>query len=191
MIKRYKKMIALCATLTFLTLLPVYSAPRPAESAQDQGVAANADQAPNFVEKEQQAGYQVTSRNVLPVILGFAAVAAGIFLLVILVTKTKYDITGTWDFHHDYTTAGQTDFDSVWTFTTYEAYYDKAMGRYSRNAGGAITEGEYTVVNKKEVVFQDDWMTEQYTGQFDSKTTMSGTFVLATGVQGNWTAVKR
>jgi hypothetical protein len=39
-------------------------------------------------------------------------------------------------------------------------------------------------------VFQDDWMTEQYVGQFDSKTTMSGTFVLATGSKGTWTATK-
>jgi hypothetical protein len=36
MIKRFQKMIALCVTLTFLTLLPVYAQPSPAEPSLDQ-----------------------------------------------------------------------------------------------------------------------------------------------------------
>jgi hypothetical protein len=192
MIKSYKKLIAMCVTMTFLTLLPVYSAPVPAEQALDQGTetVGSAEQTPAFVEKEQQMGYQVTSKNILPIILGIAAVAAGVFLLVILVSKEKYDITGSWDFRNNYTTAGHADFDSVWTFTTYDPN-NKVMGTYSMNASGVITTGHYTVVNKSEVVFQDDNVTEQYVGQFDSKTTMSGTFVQASGAQGNWTATKK
>jgi hypothetical protein len=192
MIEKYKKMIALCVTLTFLTLLPVYSLPRPAgQSAdRDKETTANADQAQNYVEKEQQAGYQVSSKNSLPIIIGMAVLAAGIFVLVILISQNKYVITGDWDFHHDYTTAGYTDYDSVWTFTP-SVDYRNVMGTYSMNVNGTVTTGQYTIMNKKEVVFQDDNVTSQYVGQFDSKTTMSGTFVISNGAKGNWTATKR
>ncbi|MCX6556363.1 MAG: hypothetical protein NTW95_02870 [Candidatus Aminicenantes bacterium] len=192
MIKSHKKMIAVCVTLTFLFLLPIHSQPMPAGQAlsQNDESAGSSETSPNYYEKELQTGIQISSRNVLPIVLGIAAVAAGIFLLVYLVSKIKYDITGVWDFHNDYTTEGYTDFDSVWTFTAWDER-DKAMGVYVRNENGKTTQGQYTVVNKKEVVFQDDWMTEQYVGQFDSKTTMSGTFMLADGAQGVWTATKR
>jgi len=192
MINRYKKIIAFCVTLTFLTLLPVYSLPLPAGQSpdRDKETTVNADQAQNFIEKEQQIGYQASPKNLLPVILGIAAVVAGVFLLVMLVSKDKYDITGDWDFHHDYTTAGFSDFDSVWTFTAYDDY-NKVFGTYSMNASGTITTGQYTIMNKNEVVFQDNDVTKQYVGQFDSKTTMSGTFVVADGSSGNWTATKK
>jgi hypothetical protein len=192
MIKSHKKLIALCVTLTFLSLLPIYSQPMPSgsELSQNEDSAGSSETSPNYYEKEMQTGIQINSRNVLPVVLGIAAVAAGIFLLVYLVSKIKYDITGVWDFHNDYTTEGYTDFDSVWTFTAWDER-DKALGNYVRTETDKTTQGQYTVVNKKEVVFQDDWMTEQYVGQFDSKTTMSGTFVLADGAQGVWTATKR
>lgn len=191
MIERYKKMIALGVTVAFLALLPGYALPLPAQTqSRDKETVFNADQTRDFIEKEQQVGFQASPRNVLPVLLGIAAVAAGIFLLVLLISKDKYDISGVWDFHNEFTTDGNADFDSVWTFTSYDSR-SNVMGTYSRNAAGAVTQGQFTVVNKKEVVFQDDWMTEQYVGQFDSKTTMSGTFVLVSGAKGNWTAKKK
>ena len=61
MIKRFKKMIALGVIMTFLTLLPISSLSLPAQ------------QASNFIEKEQQVSYQSTQKNVLPVLLGIAA----------------------------------------------------------------------------------------------------------------------
>lgn len=192
MIKRFKKMIALGVTMTFLTLLPVYSLPLPAGQAlsQDKDAVANAEQTRNFIEKEQQVGYQASSKKVLPALLIIAAVTAGIFLLVMLVSKDKYDITGDWKFRNIFTTEGYADFESVWIFTPYDNY-DKVMGTYVRDENGELTQGQYTIVNKSEVVFQDDGMTEQYVGQFDSKTTMSGTFVLASGAEGIWTATKK
>jgi hypothetical protein len=185
-------MIAFCVTMTFLTLLPVYSLPVPAEQAlsQDKAEAGNAEQSRNFIEKEQQVGYQASPKKILPVILAIAAVVAVVFILVILVSKEKYDITGNWNFHNDYNTEGFADFDSVWTFSAYDRY-NKAMGKYVRVETGSQTEGEYTIVNKFEVVFQDYYGIEQYVGQFDSKTTMSGTFVIASGAEGTWTATKQ
>jgi hypothetical protein len=68
----------------------------------------------------------------------------------------------------------------------------KQFGTYVRRENGVIAnEGQYTVVDKVEVVFQDNWLTEQYVGRFDSKTTLSGTFILADGAEGTWTASKR
>jgi hypothetical protein len=192
MIKRFKKMIVLGVTMTFLTLLPVHSLPLPAGQvlSQDKDAVANTEQTQKFIEKEQQIGYQASSKKLLPTLLVIAAVAAGVFLLVMLVSKEKYDITGDWDFHTDYTTEGYADFDSVWRFTASDAY-SKIQGTYLRDENGKLTQGQYTVFNKIEVLFQDDWMSEQYVGQFDSKTTMSGTFVLATGAEGTWTATKK
>jgi hypothetical protein len=192
MFKRHKKMIALAVTMAFLTLLPVYSQPLPAGQAlnPDKGAAANAEQTQNVVEKEQQVGYQASPKRILPVLIGIAAVAAVVFIIVLLVSKKKYDISGEWQFRNVFITAGHANFDSVWTFTPYDSY-NKAMGRYVRNENGSTTEGEFTIVDRSGVVFQDDWMTEQYTGQFDSKTTMSGTFVLADGAEGSWAATKK
>jgi hypothetical protein len=185
-------MISLCVTIAFLALLPITAQPVPAgqSPSRDEDVRQQQAQTQNFFEKEQQVGYQASPRNILPVILGIAAVAAGVFLLVMLVSKEKYVIEGQWNFHNDYTTAGYNDFDSVWTFTPYDSV-NKAMGRYVRNENGATTQGEYTIVNKFEVVFLDAEGNEQYVGQFDSKTTMSGTFIIANGAGGNWTATKK
>ncbi len=193
MIKKYKKAFALCVTVTFLALLPVYSKPLPAGQALNQGDEAIGNAAPdrNFVEKEQQADYRVRRKNILPIMIGITAVAAGVFLLVMLISKVKYDITGGWNFHNHYTTAGQVDFDSVWMFTSGDPQV-KTIGTYVRyEADGSFTSGQYTVVNKKEVVFLDLAVSEQYVGQFDSKTTMSGTFILEDGKQGTWTAEKK
>ena len=193
MMQRKKKMIALFVTIAFLTLLPVHSMPATAGQAldQEQGAAASAEQNRNSVEKEMQVGYQAQPKRILPIILGIAAAAAVVFLLVILVSKEKYDITGQWDFRNDYTTEGFDDFDSVWTFIANDDLY-KQFGIYVREEkNGSSTQGQYTVVNKMEVVFQGDFLSEQYVGKFDSKTTMSGTFVLADGAEGTWTATKR
>ena len=194
MIKRYPKVIALVVTVTFLALLPVHVLPVPVAQvlSQDEDAPARAGQTQNFVEKEQQQNYQASSKKLIPVLIGVVVVAAVVFLIVILTSKEKYDLVGEWDFHNDFTTAGYADFDSVWTFTAKDDLY-KQFGYYVRNESGAQTQGQYTIMgeDKREVVFQDDWMTEQYVGRFDSKTTMSGTFVLADGAAGTWTATKR
>jgi hypothetical protein len=117
-------------------------------------------------------------------------VAAVVFILVMLVSKDKYDVTGVWAFHNDFTTAGYTDYDSIWTFTPYDSI-DKTLGTFERNANGTITKGRFSVVNKKDVVFQDNGNTEQYIGSFDSKTTMSGAFEITSGALGQWTAKKQ
>ncbi len=66
------------------------------------------------------------------------------------------------------------------------------MGVYVRTeANGATAQGEYTIIDKSEVVFLGEEGYEEYVGKFDSKTTMSGTFVIYSGAKGNWTATKK
>lgn len=192
MMKKHQRTIALVVSIAFTTLLTVYALPLPAARSlgQDEETLSSAGSGSNFVEKEQQAGYQGTHKNSLPILLGIVAVGVGVLLLVVLVAKPKYNITGTWDFHADFTTAGNDDYDSVWTFLPYDDL-NPVSGNFTRNAGGVITRGQFTVVNKKEVVFQDNGLNEQFVGQFDSKTTMSGTFVVASGAKGDWTAKKK
>jgi hypothetical protein len=192
MIGKYKKIIALGVTIAFLTLLPIHSLPLPAEQAmsQDKEAMGSVEQAQNFIEKEQQTGYQVSQKNALPIILGIVALTAVIFVIVMLVTKIKYDVTGVWEFHNDFTTGGFADYDSIWTFTAYDDF-DKTMGTFERNVNDKITKGRFSVINKKDVIFQDNGDTEQYIGTFDSKTTMSGSFGTTSGASGKWTAKKQ
>ena len=192
MIKRCQRFIALVVTFVFLTLLPISSMPVAAAqvTSQDKKVLQYADQGANFIEIEQQVGYQAKKKNILPIIVGVAAVGVGIFLLVKLLAAVKYDVSGVWDFHNDYTTAGSSDYDSIWTFTPYESF-DKKSGTFERNIKGTISKGRYYFVDTKIVIFQNADVSEQYVGSFSSKKNMSGTFQLTSGAKGNWTAKKK
>ena len=192
MIKRCQRFIALVVTFAFLNLLLISSMPVAAAQAlsQDDRVSEYKGQGANFIEKEQQIGYQAKKKKILPIILGVAALGVGIFLLVKLLAAVKYDVSGVWDFHNDYTTAGSTDYDSIWTFTPYESF-DKKNGSFERNIKGTISKGRYYFVDTKIVIFQNADVSEQYVGSFASKTTMSGTFQLTSGAKGNWTAKKK
>ena len=192
MIKRCQRLIALVVTCAFLTLLLISIMPVPAAQAlsKDEKVPEYAGQGANFIEKEQQAGYQAKKKNILPIILGVAAVGVGIFLLVKLLAAVKYDVSGVWDFHNEYTTAGSSAYDSIWTFTPYESF-DKKSGTFERNIKGTISKGRYYFVDTKIVIFQNADVSEQYVGSFSSKKNMSGTFQLTSGAKGNWTAKKK
>jgi hypothetical protein len=194
MITRGKKPIALTLALTLFALLGLSAAPLPAAGASGAGEAssaASADSAPQAVEREMQAGVKLERKKILPVILIGAAAVAGIFLLVMLVSKVKYDISGTWDFRNSFTSAGQIDFDSVWTFTAFDSL-NPVQGTYVRQVNGVtVGRGSFTVLNKKDVVFYGSDYEEEYKGQFDSKKTMSGTFALISTAKGTWTATKR
>ncbi len=194
MITRCKSPIALMLAFTLFALLGLSAMPLPAAGAPGAGGASSlesADSAPQAVEREMQVGVKLEKKKILPVVLIGAAVVAGIFLLVMLISKVKYDISGTWDFHNTFTSAGQIDFDSVWTFTAFDSL-NPVEGTYKRVVNGVtVGSGTFTVLNKKDVVFYGSGYEEEYKGQFDSKKTMSGTFTLISTAKGNWTATKR
>lgn len=196
MIMRCKRPIALTLAFTLFALLGLSAMPLPAAGAPgagrpDEPSLERGDSAPQAVEREMQAGVRLEKKKILPVVLIGAAVVAGIFLVVMLVSKVKYDISGTWDFHNSFTSAGEMDFDSVWIFTPYDSL-NPVQGTYRRMVNGVtVGSGSFTVVNKKEVVFYGAGYEEEYKGQFDGKKTMSGTFTLISTAKGTWTATKR
>jgi len=192
LMKKNNRTIALLLLPAFISLLWLTAMPLPARPQAGEGGSSmeNAETAPSYVEKEQQIGFQSARKSLLPILLITAAVAAGIFLLVIAVSKIKYNIGGVWDFNTHYTTAGGIDYDSVWTFLPYDDL-NPIMGTFRRVFGNNIYEGFFTVVDKTGVVFQDEGSFEEHVGAFDSKTTMSGTFQDMSGAKGTWTARKR
>ena len=194
MITNGKKAIALTLAFTLFALLGLSAMPLPASAGtgrSEESSLESGDGAPQAVEREMQVGVKLEKKKILPVILIGAAVVAGIFLLVMMVSKVKYDISGTWDFHNAFTSAGQIDFDSVWTFTAFDSL-NPVEGTYRRMVNGVtVGSGTFTVLNKKEVVFYGAGYEEEYKGQIDGKKTMSGTFALISTAKGTWTASKR
>ena len=183
MIKKQQKWIALLVTLTFVWLLQASTMPTLAADSAEQISAANAEQAPHFIEEEDGGGYKAKKSSALPIILigvGVAAVAAVLFLVVL---KSKYDIRGTWTVHITYD-----DDDYEWD-TTPVFTGDKKSGTTTDNWSGT---GTYTV-DGKNVTFSLRWPnnnTSTFTGQFDTKDTMSGRFHETADWDGDWTAVR-
>jgi hypothetical protein len=178
--KKHQRMIALFVAFTFLSLLQVSSMPLRAEQAPDQtGVSIqNPEQAPGFIEEEGDSSYQPKKKSALPLILGVVAVGALAAVLVLVVLKTKYDVTGAWTLTWQYT--GDPQGSNTITFSG-----DKKSGTFI--IGGS--NGTYTVDGKK-VQWTYSGGQTIYTGEFTDKTHMSGT-MLSYGYDGTWSAVKK
>lgn len=192
MITRCKRAVALTLAFILFAWLGTTTMPLPASPAGAAGgsALASAESQPQVVEREMQAGVKLEKKKILPVILIGAAVVAGVFLLVLMVSKVKYNISGSWEFHNTFTTAGYPDFDSVWTFTPYDSL-NPVQGIYKRTVGSTVSQGTFTVLDKKNVVFYGADYEDEYVGQFDSKKTMSGTFTLSSTAKGTWKATKK
>ncbi|MCX6558115.1 MAG: hypothetical protein NTW95_11930 [Candidatus Aminicenantes bacterium] len=183
MTKKQQRWIALLVTLTFAWLLQVSTMPVAAAGTTEQIGAANSEQGPRYIEEEGNSGNQVKKKSILPIVLigvGVVAVAAVLFLVVL---KTSYDIRGTWTVHITYD-----DDDYEWN-TTPVFTGDKKSGTTTDNWSGT---GTYTV-DVKNVTFSLRWPnnnTSTFTGQFDTKDTMSGRFHESLDWDGDWTAVR-
>jgi hypothetical protein len=185
MIKKQQKWIALLVTLTFVCLLQVSAMPMAAASAPEQISSANSEQGPRFIEEEDDGGYQVKKKSILPIVLigvGVIAVAAVLFLVVL---KTTYDITGSWS-----------ETNTMWTGTTTIIFS-------GNKSSGTVELAEYTdigtyTVDSKTVHFEFNTpgygYNIVYEGQFDTKDKMSGTVKYYEGttvaIQGTWSATR-
>ena len=177
MIKKQQKWIAVLVTLTFIWLLQVSTMPLAAANTTEQIASANAEQAPSFIEEEEDSSFQPKKKSIMPIILigvGVAAVAAVLFLVVL---KTKYDITGAWTLTWKYEEEDQNS-------NTITFMGDKKSGTFKIGTAS----GTYSVDNKKVQWIYSGGETI-YTGEFTDKTHMSGT-MLSYGYNGTWSAVK-
>jgi hypothetical protein len=177
--KKHQKMIAAFVVFTFLSLLQISAMPQPAEQSPGQAGTsiASPEKAPNFIEEEGNTGYQPRKKSMLPIILGVVAVGAVVAVLVLVVLKTKYDITGRWTLTWKY--EGESQNSNTITFTG-----DKKTGTFTIGTAN----GTYTV-DGKNVTWTYSGGDTVYTGTFTDKTHMSGTQV-SFDFPGTWSAVK-
>ena len=183
--KHYRKWVAVSVIFAFLCLLQASTMPLRAEQSQGQSKTTmkSAEQGPNFIE-EEGAPYAAKKKSIVPVVLIGVGVVAVAAVLVLVVFKTNYDITGTWTINIHFVTTGFTDYTSTWVFSG-----SKTSGTFVENDAGSTYPGTYTVTNKKDVWFKYDAYADTYVGQFTSKNQMSGTFSTS-GYNSTWTAAK-
>jgi hypothetical protein len=186
MIKKQQKWIALLVVFTFMWLLQVSTMPLAAAGTAEQVSSANSEQGPRFIEEEGSSGYHAPKKSILPYVLigvGVVAVAAVLFLVVL---KTNYDIVGSWTVNITYDDDPNGD----------DKWYETVVFNGGKESGTTLDDwygtGTYTV-NGKNVTFNLRWgnnNTSTFTGQFDGKDNMSGTFHESNDFDGSWTAVR-
>jgi len=167
---RHQKMIALIAVFSFCSLIGAGSLP-----------ATTDDRLPGAVEKATSGKAEPAKKSPLvPILIGVAAAGAVAAVLVLVVFKTKYDITGAW-----YGRFTEDDDDDIWTATlTFTG--DKKNGTLVYSL--PTYTGTYAV-DGKDVTFSfptPDLI--RFTGSFEDKETVSGTWVNTeeTTATGTW-----
>jgi hypothetical protein len=170
MIKKQQKWIALVVALTFMWLLQMSSMPLNAAGTSEQVGSANADQGPDYYEAVSHKAAPAKAKSILPLILIGVGAITLTAVLILVVLKTKYDITGIWQTVWHYTELNYT-YDITMTFTG-----DKKSGTVFEDHWGGT--GTYTVDGKNVsiVVSWPNTNTAHFTGMFTAKDVMSGTF---------------
>jgi hypothetical protein len=180
MIKKQQKWIALFVAVTFMWLLQVSTMPLAAAGTTETVSSANSEQGPDFFEAVGHKYVPAPKKSILPYILigvGVVAVAAVLFLVVL---KTKYDITGSWDF--TFTKVGSSvNFTLVFTGT-------KSSGNWIFQENPALT-GTYTVDAKKATMTVTVAPIIIFNGEFTDKDTMSGNWIEGSTTW-TWTATR-
>ena len=138
------------------------------------------DNAPAATEKAGDSPQVKAKSLLLPIVLAVVGVAVVATVVLLLVAKTTYDIRGTWEVSAAWDTGGS--FLSILTFT------------------GELESGTGTEINGPNLVYTVDdknvhWETisfypSVFTGTFDGKNKMSGTFnyLFDPGQTGTWSA---
>lgn len=96
--KKTKEMDNLMVTLTFIWLMQISAMPVAAAGTAEHVGAATVEQGPGMVEVVSHKAAPAKKKSILPYVLigvGVVAVAAVLYLVVF---KTQYDITGSWNF---------------------------------------------------------------------------------------------
>jgi hypothetical protein len=182
MIKKQARWIALLVVVAFAGTVQLSAMP-PAAASEESAVAAAEGAAPSYVEVADKAPAKAKAKSVLPYILiGVGAAALAVVLLVVL-KKTTYDITGSWTLQ--WKENGDPAYDTVPANFTGTKKSGTVTGFYGDS-------GPYTVDGKNV-----RWVLSSYdadfvwTGRFDSEDTMSGTMSLPSeSLQGTWIATR-
>jgi hypothetical protein len=169
MIKKQQKWIALIVALTFMWLLQVSTMPMVAAGTSEQVGSASAEQGPGYVEAVGHKYVPAPKKSILPYILIGVGVVAVAAVLILVVFKTTYDITGKWTF--EWIHNGTSDGSQTFTFTG-----TKTSGNFTC-AETVNNSGTYTVDGKNVVFLITTRTGVQFSGKFTDKDTMTGTWV--------------
>lgn len=195
MSKKQQKWIAIFVTVTFVWLLQVSAMPLNAANApaREQVSSASTEQAPSFLEQEGDSTKAVPAKkksSLLLIIGGAVVLAAVAAVLVLVVFKTKYDITGEWKF------SWKRDTDADWLYKDrkFVCSGDKKQGTYEfHQFTNTVLKGPYTV-EKKNVNFTIEYSSNShyvYYGTFETKDKITGTLTKTeTSQVGTWELVR-
>jgi hypothetical protein len=142
-----------------------------------------ADTGPGVFERQAPAASVGRRSLLLPIVIGVVAAGAIAAVLILVVFKTSYDVTGTWDIAYRWSNSNDTHHFSI-TFSG-----DTSSGTCTINDAGDILTGTYTQ-DKKNVSWIHNVETHPvYAGTFSDKNTMAGTMT-AGNATGTWTGTR-
>ena len=169
--KHHKRGIALFVAFAFIALLQASAMPLRADRAPDRAVASAPEQGPGFVEEEGGAA-PAAKKSIVPIVLIGVGVIALAAVLVLVVFKTQYDITGAWDYK--WRNTGDTN----WVTQLIEFTGSKTSGTVKYTYPSGSVTGTYTVDAKK--------VTYSWTYTSGTKISASGDFQTKDKVTGTW-----
>jgi len=170
MIKKQQKWIAVFVAVTFMWLLQVSTMPLSAVGTTETVSSASSEQGPEFFEAAGHKYVPPPKKSILPYILIGVGVVAVAAVLILVVFKTTYDITGKWNFKGMY--HGSPDLTQTFTFIG-----TKTSGNFTC-AENALNVGTYTVDKKNVTMVITSRSGVQFSGLFTDKDTMTGTWLV-------------
>jgi hypothetical protein len=161
-----------------------------AAHTQEQIGPASAESGPGYVEAVTQKVAPAKKKSILPMILIGTGVIAVAAVLILVVFKTKYDITGTW------TAAIVQDQDHNSWAADFIFTGNKESGTAGYQEPYLHCPGTYTVDGKSVIIIFDfssfnPPTTLTFSGTFSDVSSMKGTWVSASGGSGTWSAKKK
>lgn len=179
--KKQQKWIAWLVIGTFVWLLQVSTMPVAAAGTTEQVSSVGSEQGPDYYEAIGQKAAPAKKKSILPYVLIGVGVVAVTAVVLFLVLKSSYDITGTWNFTFTYGGANST---YVITFTG-----DKKSGSFSCSVNPNLS-GIYEVDVEKVNLILTVNPSKPFSGQFSDKNTMNGTMIEGANTY-TWTATRQ
>jgi hypothetical protein len=181
-----KKFVTLLTLVSFVWLIQLAALPLKASPAAGGGseIINSSDSTGIYEVTGNAPSIEKKKKSILPMVLIGVGVAAVAAVLVLVVFKTKYDITGAWELVFQW--SGEPQHTDTLTFTG-----TRESGSFITASPGYL--GTYKVDGKNaEWVYTQYGLGDTYTGKFTDKDTMSGTMKTGTGTMtGTWSAKRK